>query len=89
MPALSWIQRFDSFRPLLSFQNLEGYVTSAGRSGRVRSQKIDASISRYKWVVGDTLKSRDGARRLAEAAIAIKSLKRMSKLGQASFVRVV
>jgi hypothetical protein len=34
------------------------------------------------------LKSRDDARRVTEVAIAIKSLNRMPKLGQANFVRV-
>jgi hypothetical protein len=45
-------------------------------------------ISRYKRVIGDTLKSRDDVRRVTEVAIAIKLLNRMRKLGQANFVRV-
>jgi hypothetical protein len=48
----------------------------------------EASISRYKRVIGDTLKSREDARRVTEVAIAIKSLNRMRKLGQANIVRV-
>jgi hypothetical protein len=45
-------------------------------------------MSRYKRVVGDTLKSRDDARRVTEVAIAVKSLNRMRDLGQAVCVRV-
>lgn len=57
-------------------------------TGYNRRSKVEASISRYKRVIGDTLKSRDDARRVTEVAIAIKSLNRMRKLGQADFVRV-
>ena len=57
-------------------------------TGYNRHSKVEASISRYKRVIGDTLKSREDARRVTEVAIAIKSLNRMRKLGQANFVRV-
>jgi len=57
-------------------------------SGYNRRSKVEASISRYKRVIGDTLKSREDPRRVTEVAIAIKSLNRMRKLGQANFVRV-
>ena len=57
-------------------------------TGYNRRSKVEASISRYKRVIGDTLKSREDARRVTEVAIAIKSLNRMRKLGQANFVRV-
>jgi hypothetical protein len=57
-------------------------------TGYNRRSKVEASISRYKRVIGDTLKSREDSRRVTEVAIAIKSLNRMRKLGQANFVRV-
>jgi len=57
-------------------------------TGYNRRSKVEASISRYKRFIGDTLKSRDDARRVTEVAIAIKSLNRMRKLGQADFARV-
>jgi hypothetical protein len=57
-------------------------------TGYNRRSKVEASISRYKRVIGDTLKSRDDALCVAEVAIAIKSLNRMRKLRQADFVRV-
>ena len=55
-------------------------------SGYKRRSKVEASISRYKRVIADTLKSREDARRATEVAIAIKSLNRMRNLGQADFV---
>ena len=50
--------------------------------------KVEAAISRYKRVIGDTLRSRDDARRVTEIAIAVKSLNRMRKFGNAKFVRI-
>jgi hypothetical protein len=38
-------------------------------------------------IIGDALKSRHGARRATEVAIAVKSLNRMNELGRAKFVR--
>jgi hypothetical protein len=51
-------------------------------SGYNRRSKVEASISRYKRVIADTLKAREDARRVTDVAIAIKSLNRMHKLGQ-------
>ena len=50
-------------------------------SGYNRRSKVDAPIQSLQAVIGDTLKSREDARRVTEAAIAIKSLNRMRKLG--------
>jgi hypothetical protein len=50
--------------------------------------KVEAAISRYKRVIGDTLKSRHDTRRATEVAIAIKSLNRMNQLGRAIFTRI-
>jgi len=47
-----------------------------------------AAISRYKRVIGNTLKSRNDAGRATEVAIAVKSLNRMRDLGQALCSRV-
>ena len=57
-------------------------------AGHNRRAKIEAATSRCKRVIGDTLKSRDDARRVTEVAIAVKSLNRMRDLGQAICVRV-
>jgi Transposase DDE domain len=69
-------------------------VTEHGRmnwrkaSGYNKRSKVEAAISRYKRVIGDTLKSRHDNRRTTEVAIAVKSLNQMNELGQAKFVRV-
>jgi hypothetical protein len=57
-------------------------------SGYNKRSKVEAAISRYKRVIGDTLKSRHDARRVTEVAIAVKSLNRMNGLGRAKFVRM-
>jgi hypothetical protein len=57
-------------------------------SGYNKRSQVEAAISRYKRVIGDTLKSRDDARRATEVAIAVKSLNRMRDLGQAICVRI-
>ena len=57
-------------------------------SGYNKRSKVEAAISRYKRIIGDGLKSRHDARRGTEVAIAVKSLNRMSALGQAICVRV-
>ena len=57
-------------------------------TGYNRRSKVEAAMSRYKRGIGDTLKSRNDARRVTEVAIAVKSLNRMRELGQAKFVRV-
>jgi IS5 family transposase len=57
-------------------------------SGYNKRSKGEAAISRYKRVIGDTLKSSNDARRATEVAIAVKSLNRMRDLGQALCSRV-
>jgi uncharacterized protein with HEPN domain len=57
-------------------------------SGYNKRSKVEAAMSRYKRVIGETLKSRDDARRETEVAIAVKSLNRMRDFGQAICSRV-
>jgi Transposase DDE domain len=57
-------------------------------AGYNKRSKVEAAISRHKRVIGDTLKSRDDARRATEVAIAAKSPNRMRDLGQAICIRV-
>jgi Transposase DDE domain len=57
-------------------------------SGYNTRSKVEAAISRYKRVIGDTMKSRHDARRATEVAIAVKSLNRMNQLGRAKFSRM-
>jgi len=56
-------------------------------SGYNKRSKVEASIGRYKRVIGDALKSRHDDRRTTEVAIAVKSLNRMNERGSAKFVR--
>jgi len=56
-------------------------------SGYNKRSKVESTMSRYKRVIGDTLKSRRDACRKTEVAIAVKTLNRMNGLGQAKFVR--
>jgi len=57
-------------------------------TGYDRRSKVEASISRYKRVIGDALRSRHDARRVTKVAIGVKSLSRMNELGRANFIRV-
>ena len=57
-------------------------------SGYNKRAKVEASMSRYKRVIGDTLKSRHDARRATEVAIAVKSLHKMNEIGRANFIRI-
>ncbi|MGO9232658.1 MAG: transposase [Methylocella sp.] len=73
------------------------HVLAVDEHGRMNWQKasgfntrsnVEAAISRYKRVFGDTLKSRDDTRRATKVAIAIKSLNRMDQLGREIFTRI-
>jgi hypothetical protein len=68
-----------------------------GERGRMAWQKasgynwralVEADISRYKRVIGDTLRSRTDARRATEVGIAVRALNRMLKLGRPESVRI-
>ena len=63
----------------MNWQKASGYNTRS---------KVEAAISRYKRVIGDTLKSRHDTRRATEVAIAIKSLNRMNQIGRAIFTLI-
>ena len=57
-------------------------------SGYNKRSKVEAAISRYRRVIGDTFKSRHDTRRATEVVIAIKCLNRMNQLGRAKFSRM-
>jgi hypothetical protein len=46
------------------------------------------AVSRYKRVIGDTLRSRTDRRQATEVAIAVEALNRMLELGRPESVRV-
>src|SRR5208337_4279749 len=57
-------------------------------SGYNKRSKVEGAMSRYKRVIGDTMKSRHDARRTTEVAIAVNTLNRINELGRAKFFRV-
>jgi len=50
---------------------------------------VEADISRYKRVIGGTLRSRKDACRTTEVAIGVLALNCMLKLGRPEYVRIV
>jgi hypothetical protein len=50
---------------------------------------VEADISRYKRVIGGTLRSRTNARKATEVVIAARALNRMLELGRPEYVRFV
>ena len=49
---------------------------------------VEASLSRFKRVIGDALRSRTDRRRTTEIVIAIQALNRMLELGRPKSVRI-
>ena len=49
---------------------------------------MEASISRFKRVIGDSLRSRTDRRRTTEVAIAVQALNRMLELGRPKSIRI-
>jgi hypothetical protein len=58
------------------------------RSGYARWAPAETSISRFKRVIGDALRSRTDRRRATEVVIAINALNHMLKLGRPVSVRI-
>jgi hypothetical protein len=57
-------------------------------SGYNRSALAEAAISRYKWAIGDALRSRTERRQATEVTIAVRALNRMLELGRPESVRI-
>jgi hypothetical protein len=57
------------------------------RSGYTRRALVETSISRFKRVIGDALRSQTDRRRATEVAIAISALNRMLELGRPKSIR--
>jgi hypothetical protein len=58
-------------------------------TGYNRRAKVEASIGRWKQVIGDGLRSRIDERRVTEVSVAVHVLNRMLALGCPNYVRVV
>jgi hypothetical protein len=63
----------------MSWQKTCGYNTRA---------KVEASIGRYKQVIGDRLRFRRDNSRMTEVAVAVTVMNRMLRLGWAKYVRI-
>ena len=75
----------------------DGHLRTIAEKGRMswqkaagynRRAKVEASIGRYKQVVGDELRFRKDNRRTTEVAIAVDGLNRMLALGRPNYVRI-
>src|SRR5271157_4252226 len=66
-------------RGLMAWQKASGYNLRA---------KVEASIGRYKRVIGDALRSRTGQTEATEVAIAAAALNRMLEFGRPNYVRI-
>ncbi len=66
-------------RGRMAWQKASGYNPRA---------KVEASIGRYKRVIGDALRSRTGQTEATEVAIAAAALNRMLAFGRPNYVRI-
>ncbi len=51
--------------------------------------QVEATMNRWKQVIGDELRAHTDERRVTEVAVAVDALNRMLELGRPSYVRVV
>jgi Transposase DDE domain len=65
-----------------------GRVGWQRRSGYNQRALVETSISRFKRVIGDALRSRTDQRRATEIAIAVSALNRMLELGRPKSIRI-
>ena len=69
-------------------------ITEKGRmgwqkaSGYNRRARAEATIGRFKRVIGDELRSRTDERRATEMDVAVQVLNRMLELGRPTYVRI-
>ncbi len=57
-------------------------------SGYTKRARIEATMGRWKQVIGDGLRTHTDERRATEVAVAVHALNRMLDLGRPSYVRV-
>ena len=60
-------------------QKASGYTTRA---------RVEATIGRFKQVIGDGLRSRTDERRMTEIDVAVHALNHMLEFGRPSYVRI-
>ena len=57
-------------------------------SGYTNRARAEATIGRYKRVIGDGLRSHTDERRATEMDVAVQVLNRMLELGRPTYVRI-
>jgi len=72
------------------FQHIaeHGRMAWQNASGYNRRAQVEATMSRWKQVIGDELRTHTDERRATEVAVAVHALNRMLDLGSPSYVRV-
>jgi hypothetical protein len=65
-----------------------GRVAWQKASGYNQRAKVEASIGRYKRVVGDALRSRTDRTEATEVGLAAAALNRMLTFGRTNYVRI-
>ena len=75
----------------------DGHLQHIARHGRMKWQsasgynrraRVEATMNRWKQVIGDELRAHTDERRATEVAVAVHALNRMLDLGRPSYVRV-
>jgi len=70
------------------------HITEHGRmawqnaSGYNKRARVEATMNRWKRMIGDELRAHTDERRATEVAVAVHALNRMLELGRPSYVRV-
>ncbi len=72
----------------LQFITRHGRVAWQKASGYTRRARVEATIGRFKQVIGDGLRSRTNQRRATEVDVAVHALNRMLELGRPISVRI-
>ena len=71
------------------------HITEHGRmawqnaSGYNRRARVEATMNRWKQVIGDELRAHTDERRATEVAVAVHALNRMLEVGRPSYVRAI
>ncbi len=65
-----------------------GRMAWQNASGYNRRARVEATMNRWKQVMGDELRAHTDERRATEVAVAVHALNRMLDLGRPSYVRV-
>jgi len=75
----------DRHLQLIADKGRMGWQRASGYNGRAR---IEATMGRFKGMIGDGLRSRTDQRRATEVEVAVHALNRMLELGRPEYVRI-